>query len=200
MQNRDYTLIIDKSGSMSIADQPGGLTRWEAVQESTMALARKCEQLDPDGITVYTFSSRFKRYDNVTAAKVQQIFLENDPVGRTNLAAVLEDALHSFIQRKTAPNWDKEGEIIIVITDGEPDDQRAVVELILQTTHKLDRDEELGISFIQVGNDPGARQFFKALDDQLQDVGAKFDVCDTLTMDEMEEMSLMEVLINAIED
>lgn len=200
MQNRDYTLIIDKSGSMSIADQPGGLTRWEAVQESTMALARKCEQLDPDGITVYTFSSRFKRYDNVTAAKVQQIFLENDPVGRTNLAAVLEDALHSFIQRKTAPNWDKEGEIIIVITDGEPDDQRAVVELILQTTHKLDRDEELGISFIQVGNDPGARQFFKALDDQLQDVGAKFDVCDTLTMEEMEEMSLMEVLINAIED
>lgn len=200
MQNRDYTLIIDKSGSMSIADQPGGLTRWEAVQESTLALARKCEQLDPDGITVYTFSSRFKRYDNVTAAKVQQIFLENDPVGRTNLAAVLEDALQSFIQRKTAPNWDKEGEIIIVITDGEPDDQRAVVELILQTTHKLDRDEELGISFIQVGNDPGARQFFKALDDQLQDVGAKFDVCDTLTMDEMEEMSLMEVLINAIED
>lgn len=200
MQNRDYTLIIDKSGSMSIADQPGGLTRWEAVQESTMALARKCEQLDPDGITVYTFSSRFKRYDNVTSAKVQQVFLENDPVGRTNLAAVLEDALQNFLQRKASPDWNKEGEIIVVITDGEPDDQRAVVELILQTTHKLDRDEELGISFIQVGNDPGARQFFKALDDQLQDVGAKFDICDTLTMEEMEEMSLMEVLINAIED
>lgn len=200
MQNRDYTLIIDKSGSMSIADQAGGVTRWEAVQESTLALARKCEQLDPDGITVYTFSSRFRRYDNVTAAKVQQIFLENDPVGRTDLAAVLRDATDSYFKRKAAPGWDKEGEIIVVITDGEPDDKRAVIEVLIQATQRMDRDEELGISFIQVGNDAAARQFFKALDDQLQEVGAKFDICDTVTMDEMEDMSLIEVLINAIED
>ncbi|WP_353258194.1 vWA domain-containing protein [Prochlorothrix hollandica] len=200
MQNRDYTLIIDKSGSMSVADQGGGLTRWQAAQESTLALARKCEQLDPDGITVYTFSSRFKRYDNVTAAKVEQIFLENDPVGRTDLAAVLQDATQNFLNRKNSPGWDKEGEIILVITDGEPDDQRAVIEVILQTTHRLDRDEELGISFIQVGNDPSARQFLKALDDQLEEVGAKFDICDTITMDDMADMSLVEVLMNAIED
>lgn len=200
MQNRDYTLIIDKSGSMSIADQPGGMTRWDAAQESTMALARKCEQLDPDGITVYTFSSRFKRYDNVTAAKVQQVFLENDPVGRTDLASVLQDATQNFLARKMSQDWDKEGEIILVITDGEPDDQRAVIEVILKTTQQMERDEELGISFIQVGNDPGARQFLKALDDQLQEVGAKFDICDTVTMDDMAEMSLVEVLINAIED
>ena len=56
------------------------------------------------------------------------------------------------------------------------------------------------MSFIQIGNDSGARQFFKALDDQLQDIGAKFDICDTLTLDEMEDMSLVEVLTNAIED
>ena len=64
MQDRDYTLIIDKSGSMSTPDQPGGRSRWDAAQESTLALARKCEQFDPDGITVYLFSSRFKRYEN----------------------------------------------------------------------------------------------------------------------------------------
>ena len=92
MQNRDYTLILDKSGSMSTTDQPAGRSRWQEVQESTLALARKCEQFDPNGITVYVFSGRFKRYDNVTAAKVEQIFLENDPVGTTNLAAVLQAA------------------------------------------------------------------------------------------------------------
>jgi hypothetical protein len=67
--NRDYTLILDKSGSMSVADQ-GGKSRWCYAQESTLALARKCDQLDPDGITLYTFSGRFKRYDNVTASQV----------------------------------------------------------------------------------------------------------------------------------
>jgi hypothetical protein len=93
MSDRDYTLIIDKSGSMSTPDQVGGRSRWEIAQESTLALARKCEQFDPDGITVYVFSGRFKRYDDVTSAKVAQIFLENDPSGTTNLAGVLQDAL-----------------------------------------------------------------------------------------------------------
>lgn len=46
LENRDYTLIIDKSGSMSLTDQPGGQSRWVAMQESTLALASKCEQLD----------------------------------------------------------------------------------------------------------------------------------------------------------
>ncbi|MHC5719514.1 MAG: hypothetical protein ACYTX0_47580, partial [Nostoc sp.] len=70
MSDRDYTLIIDKSGSMSTPDQVGGKSRWEIAQESTLALARKAEQFDPDGITVYVFAGRFKRYDDVTSAKV----------------------------------------------------------------------------------------------------------------------------------
>jgi len=200
MKNRDYTLILDKSGSMSVGDQPGGMSRWQAAQESILAIARKCEQLDPDGITVYLFSTRFKRYDNVTSSQVETIFLENDPMGLTNLADVLQDAINNYLQRKASGQLDKDGETILVITDGEPNDQRAVVQLIVQTTQKLDRDEELAISFVQVGNDPGAKAFLKALDDQLQEVGAKFDICDTVTMDDMADMSLMEVLMNAIAD
>jgi von Willebrand factor type A domain len=201
--NRDYTLILDKSGSMSVADQ-GGKSRWLYAQESTLALARKCDQLDPDGITLYTFSGRFKRYDNVTASRVDQIFLENDPIGTTNLAAVLQDALNNFFQRRaagdTAQSNEKGGETFLVVTDGEPDDRRAVIDIIISATQKLDRDEELAILFIQVGNDAGATSFLKALDDQLEGVGAKFDICDTITIDDMGDMSLAEVLLAAIED
>jgi len=190
VQDRDYTLIIDKSGSMSIPDQAAGKTRWESAQESTLALARKCEQFDPDGITLYLFSSRFRRYDNVTSAKVAQVFQENEPVGTTNLAAVLKDATDGYFQRKAAGQAKPNGETILVITDGEPDDRKAVME----------RDEELAISMIQVGSDSTATQFLKALDDQLQGVGAKFDICDTITIDDMAEMTLSEVLLNAIGD
>jgi uncharacterized protein with von Willebrand factor type A (vWA) domain len=200
VKNRDYTLIIDKSGSMSTPDQRGGRSRWDEAQESTIALARKCEQFDPDGITVYVFSSRFRRYDNVTASKVEQIFQENDPAGSTNLTMVLTDATNHYFQRKKAGKTQTEGETILVITDGEPDDRRSVIDIIIETTRRLERDEELAISFIQVGSDSGATKFLKALDDQLQDVGAKFDICDTITMDDMSEMSLSEVLMNAIAD
>ncbi|MBD2505192.1 vWA domain-containing protein [Anabaena azotica] len=200
MSDRDYTLIIDKSGSMSTPDQVGGRSRWEIAQESTLALARKAEQFDPDGITVYVFSGRFKRYEDVTSAKVAQIFLENDPAGTTNLAGVLQDALNNYFQRKAAGRTKANGETILVITDGEPDDRKAVFETIIHATRQMERDEELGISIIQVGSDPQATKFLKALDDQLQGVGAKFDICDTVTLDDLEDMSLADVLMNAVND
>ncbi|MGI2905779.1 vWA domain-containing protein [Tolypothrix sp. VBCCA 56010] len=200
MSDRDYTLILDKSGSMSTPDQAGGRSRWEIAQESTLALARKCEQFDPDGLTVYVFSGRFKRYDDVTSAKVAQIFLENDPAGTTNLAGVLQNALDNYFQRKATGKTKPNGETILVVTDGEPDDRKAVFEVIINATRQMERDEELAISMIQVGSDAQATKFLKALDDQLQSVGAKFDICDTITLDDMEDMSLADILMNAITD
>ncbi|HEY9694526.1 MAG TPA: VWA domain-containing protein [Oculatellaceae cyanobacterium] len=200
LENRDYTLIIDKSGSMSIKDQSGGKSRWNVMQESTLAIASKCEEFDPDGITVYLFSGRFKRYDNVTSNKVTQIFQENEPSGRTDLAGVLTDAINSYFQRKTARQTKQNGETILVVTDGEPDDRKAVMKVIIEASRKMDRDEELAISFIQVGTDTDATRFLKVLDDELQSAGAKFDIVDTVTIDDMEDLTLREVLLNAIID
>jgi vWA found in TerF C terminus len=200
LENRDYTLIIDKSGSMSTKDRPGGASRWQIMQESALALAHKCEELDPDGITVYLFSGKFKRYDNVTATKVGTIFQENDPSGRTDLAAVLNDAVSNYFQRKKAGTVPTNGELILVVTDGEPDDRKAVMQVILDATQKLDRDEELAISFIQVGTDETATKFLKILDDDLGRAGAKFDIVDTITMDDMEDLTLKEILLSAIND
>ncbi|MFS0515611.1 vWA domain-containing protein [Nostoc sp. UIC 10607] len=200
LENRDYTLIIDKSGSMATQDQKGGRSRWFAAQESTLALASKCEQFDPDGITIYVFSGKFKRYENVTSSKVAQIFRENDPSGTTDLASVLKHATDDYLQRKAAGQTKPNGETILVVTDGEPDDRKAVMRVIIEASRRIDRDEELAISFIQVGTDQQATRFLKVLDDELQSAGAKFDICDTITMEDMEDLSLSEVLLNAIND
>ena len=200
VQDRDYTLIIDKSGSMSTPDQKGGKSRWDAAQESTLALARKCEQFDPDGITVYLFSGRFKRYDDVTSSRVAQIFQENEPSGTTDLAGVLQDATNSYFRRKAAGQSKPNGETILVITDGEPDDRKAVMRVIIEASRHMDRDEELAISLVQVGNDATATRFLKALDDELTSAGAKFDLVDTVTLEDMENFTLTEVLLNAIAD
>ncbi|MCA2629673.1 MULTISPECIES: VWA domain-containing protein [Microcystis] len=202
LEDRDYTLIIDKSGSMSTKDQIGGRSRWDVMQESTLALAAKCEEFDPDGITVYTFSTRFRRYDNVTANRVIQIFQENEPLGRTEMAEVLKDLFQNYFQRRESGETKPNGEIILVVTDGQPDNRESVIREIVEATQRIDRDEELGISFIQIGNDPDAAAFLKALDGELQDLGAKFDIVDTITIQEIEEeaLSLKEVLLKAIQD
>jgi hypothetical protein len=60
--------------------------------------------------------------------------------------------------------------------------------------------EELAVQLVQVGTDPNARRFLKLLDDELVASGAPFDICDTVTLDEMEEMGLTEVLLSALHD
>jgi hypothetical protein len=202
LDNRDYTLIIDKSGSMSTRDQSGGRSRWDVMQESARALAAKCEEFDPDGITVYAFSTRFRRYDHVTASKVDQIFKENEPIGRTELADVLNDAFHEYFQRKSAGQAKQNGETIIVVTDGQPDNRDLVMAAIIEATQQMEKDEELAVSFIQIGNDPDATKFLKLLDDDLEKADAKFDIVDTLNIQDIEEenLTLKEVLLNAILD
>ncbi len=200
IENRDYTLVIDKSSSMATSDGPDGKTRWQIAQESTLALADKCEEIDPDGITVYVFSGAFKRYDNVTSDKVTKVYEENQPMGQTDLASVLQDAFEDYFKRKEAGTAKANGETFLIITDGEPTDRKAVISLIMDAAQKVDREDELGISFIQVGTDKEATRFFKALDDDLQGVGAKFDIVDTVTVDNMKGMSLTDVLLNALID
>lgn len=200
LQDRDYTVIIDRSGSMANNDMPGGKTRWSVARESTFAVAAKCAEFDPDGLTVYLFNNRPKRFENTTAQKVLQLFEEYEPAGGTNLAGALDDALGSYFQRRSAGQARPQGEIFVVVTDGEPDDQRAVMKTIIEASKKLTRADEIGISFLQVGNDAGATRFLKALDDELTRAGAKFDIVDTMTLDDMADRPLKDVLLGALFD
>jgi uncharacterized protein with von Willebrand factor type A (vWA) domain len=200
LHDRDYTLILDKSGSMALKDQRGGKSRWSAARESTEALAVKCAELDPDGLTVYVFATRFRRYDNVTPEKVAQLFLENDPCGGTDMAAVLKHAMDAHFDRKAAARGRGRSETILVVTDGEPDDSRAVMRVIVEASRRLERRDDLRLSLIQVGNDPRATRFLKVLDDDLVAAGAAFDMTSTVTLDEMEELGLTDVLLRAITD
>lgn len=199
LQNRDYTLIIDKSASMETPDCAGGKSRWQSAQESTLAFARRINQLDPDGITVYTFAGAHKRYDNVGPEKVAQIFQENHPMGSTDLAAVLADAFNHWRLRKKKGEL-KSGETILVVTDGEPDDQASVANVIKEVTRHMDADEELGVAFFQIGKDSAASAFLKRLDDNLQREGAKFDIVDVKTFAELEGVTMDEALLAALDD
>lgn len=198
--NRDYTLILDKSGSMGTEDQPGGKSRWDAVKEGTEALTRTLVKLDPDGVNLYCFNNKHKFYENVTPEKVGQVFNENQPNGSTNLADVLKDALSKFHSRKNAGQLKENGETIIVVTDGEPDDRKAVAKTIVEATKKLDKDEELAILFLQIGNDPGATSFLKRLDDELTGEGAKFDIVDVTTQEEAADLTFAQLLEKAVND
>jgi hypothetical protein len=68
---------------------------------------------------------------------------------------------------------------------------------LIETSRRLDQDQEIGISLIQVGDDPKDTAYFKALDDQLLDAGAKYDIVSVTMMKDMGNASLSEVLLKA---
>lgn len=72
--------------------------------------------------------------------------------------------------------------------------------VIVDASRRIDRDEELGVSLVQVGTDRQARRFLKMLDDDLTRAAAPFDICNTVTLDEMEDLGLAEVLLRAVND
>lgn len=201
LQNRDYVLVIDKSGSMESKDTPTGQSRWKYAQESADAIATKVEGFDPDGITVIPFAGSFKMYENTTAAKLKDIWAENEPMGGTILAPVLKKIFDDYKKRKAAGQTKANGEMLLVITDGQPQDEAAVAKEIVAFGNTLGGgDDEYAISFIQVGKDGEASRFLKRLDDDLTKQGAKYDIVDTKTMDEVEAIGLTETLMAALND
>lgn len=188
----DHIILVDQSGSMGEkSTKMEGRTRWQEAQEFTESYARFAETVDDDGLTLITFNSHPTVYDGVKADKVHEIFTGARPGGSTNLAAALEEAFKKkFTAGKKA--------IIMVITDGVPDSETNVKNAIINATNRLERDEEIGIQFVQIGDDKHAAQFLNDLDDNLK--GAKFDIVNALTREEAEGYTIEQLLWLAIND
>lgn len=200
LADRDVQLIVDKSGSMDTEDC-NGKSRWVACQEAVLSLARKIDKVDKDGMVLYAFNDDFKRHEGVTSAHVANLFGEHEPGGSTNLKKVLDHALNDYFQRRSAGKTKPNGELIIVVTDGEPSNTYAEVEkTIIDATKKLDKDEELAISFLQIGSDTKATKFLKTLDDDLVSKGAKFDIVDVKTVEELGGLTFAQFVDAAFND
>lgn len=193
----DYVVMIDKSGSMGTEDC-NGKSRWAHAQEQTENIARIAAKFDDDGIDVVVFGSSAKLYSGTTADTVKKIFAENSPSGGTNTAGAVKSVFDAYFTRKATGK--AKPLIVICVTDGVPDDERALSSVIIEATKKIDSDEEMGITFVQVGSDAHAREFLKRLDDDLQGQGAKFDIVDTKNDEEMDGISVEELLMEAITD
>lgn len=190
----DYIILMDQSGSMGEpSTKMHGKTRWNEAEEFTVAFARFADQVDSDGITVINFNSNVTVYDNVNAEKVKEIFSKNRPGGSTNLGAALDKAFEKHFSNSKPT-------IVLVMTDGTPDSEPHVVRSIIGAANKLDKDAQLAIQFVQIGDNADAAKFLTRLDDNLQKEGAKFDIVNALTREDAEGLTAEQLLYQAIND
>lgn len=189
----DFIIAIDKSGSMGETDMPGGRSRWEAVQESAISIAREVGKIDSDGLGLVLFSGTgVTSHDGVGVDKIKEVFAQNRPAGSTPLAEALEAAF------KLAGKSDKK-DFIIVFTDGVPDNQEAAANAIRNQANNQPQDDACTVLFVQVGYDAQATKYLQNLDDNL--TGAKFDIVDAKTMDQVDAYpSIVDLIVHAIND
>lgn len=142
----------------------------------------------------------YVKYEKVKSAdRVMKLFKQNQPNGSTNLSAVLADAVKPDTPAKGGGLFFGRPETILVITDGVPDNAPAVEEVIINATNRYMRtDNDLSISFIQIGDDRRADQWLQSLDDDLQSKGAKFDAVDRLTASTMHGLTFEQVIAYSV--
>lgn len=90
-------------------------------------------------------------------------------------------------------------DLVIVFTDGVPDDQAGAADVIRKQANSQATDDACTVLFVQVGKDAAATKYLRSLDDGL--TGAKFDIVDAKTIDEVEAFpSVADLLVAAIAD
>lgn len=198
LKKYDFIVLVDKSGSMSTADCPGGKSRWDYAQENVLAIARECQKYDDNGITVGTFANKLKLYENVTdgSGLLEKIFSENQPGGSTDTAGALDHVIGEYLDSKKSGS--SKPIIVVIMTDGIPDDEAALVKVIVNATKKIDTREEIGLEFIQVGKDEHAHAFLDRLDNNMTKEGAKLDIVNAVTTEDLGDKLISDVLIASL--
>ncbi|HLO52404.1 MAG TPA: hypothetical protein VK211_28650 [Kamptonema sp.] len=204
LEDRDYIIIIARSAASREQNHPL-YEHWLAAQASLIDLAKKCQELDSDGLTVYEASTPLWKYENTDVKRLAEILQRQnttpDPQNLTkiNLQEALSDAISDYFKRKASPKA-KKGAIIVVVIDEKQEDSKPIAANIINAANKVELDQEIGISFIQIGEDLETREFLTYLDNNLQQVGAKFDIVDANFWQEIKKSSIVQFLIGAIND
>ena len=189
LESYDTVFLVDDSPSMAGE-------RWDLVKKILDYSTTVAMLYDPDGIDVHFLNNKTANRNNIKDPAIavevhQNIVLK----GSTPILDQLSRHLKSYVQMfnsRRAEEINFKGYNLIVLTDGEPNPEyedpdeisdpedarkysaayRRIRKTIVGVARALDKAEaertQVGIQFCQIGNDDGAHNFFKYLDNQLK--------------------------------
>ncbi|GAA5989876.1 hypothetical protein JCM11641_001959 [Rhodosporidiobolus odoratus] len=164
----DLVVLVDDSPSM--------LDHWGDTRDALFGVVRACMKYDRDGIDLMFMNNEGCKLENVTSPDVvAQAFNSIEPFGSTPTGVIMDELLRDYVERcedaKTTKTRVKPL-LLLVLTDGRADDPDMVKDIIIEFAQRLDEIRappyQLGLQFIQIGDDPDAAAFLQELDDDLK--------------------------------
>lgn len=199
----DTVFIIDDTLSMnnpvdSNSTGHNQVIRWEMLERSLEYIIKIATAHDKDGVDIQFLKNPDQNGKNITDPEVflgklsvVRGLIQNSSPGTEFFDSLLEaigPRLERFRVWKAAAGEGKRIKMpkrlnLIVVTDGRADDDDTVTWYLTDVAEQLDKlqapPRQIGIQFVQVGDDPIATNWLRELDDELgngkvRDVSAKF--------------------------
>jgi hypothetical protein len=188
----DIVLIVDRSGSMASKLSPDDeMSKWQWCQNNISGFTRDIAPLlENNQLTLLFFDSQFSIVRNCTPNTVQRTFEELRPRGGTNMGPPMEAVLSDYFKgRQSRPL------LVIVLTDGLPGDPAYVEKTIINATNKLADSGQLKIRFLEIGEEYSGAALLELLDNHLVSQGAKYDVVDYASFEEVSKLGLARAMV-----
>jgi len=188
----DTVFVVDDSASMAGE-------YWDQLGRALREFAAIATKYDSDGIDIHFLNSpQYDRKHVTSTASVRDLFDRVQPAGVTPTGACLDRILREYLDKyadaKAAytPSTTGPGPHptmydslpkplnILVLTDGEPtDDPEGAIVHAARRLEELNAPlHQVGIQFVQIGNEEGAREALQELDDALVDIYGIRDMVD----------------------
>ncbi|WWD20267.1 hypothetical protein CI109_104743 [Kwoniella shandongensis] len=204
LKDFDTVFLVDDSTSMA-GD------RWNQARTALMEVAEIASRYDENGVDVYFLNSKRVGKELKGAHDMEELFAGLEPRGATPTGIRLEAILREYMSRLERSQVASPGSSsiervkpmnLIVVTDGAPTDDPESV--LIACAKRLDRGEfplsQVGIQFLQIGNDSEAREALQELDDGISEAHGVRDMVDTLpfTGEEMSAGLIIKTLLGGI--
>ena len=219
LRNYEVIALGDESTSMGWAiDESGDYTGWDQLREVMAKVVKVAMCYDHNGVELAFFGSTVEWLPKKveTNDDVKRAF-NKKPRGGTNLSDALQQAFNRHLEhrKKKEAKGLKQKTIILIFTDGEPDNKARLLEVIRKFNEeelrsddifdylnpdgtKVKKTLELGMRFFQVGNDKDAKAFLQELDDHPP---SKVDNIDTGILDDLKsDKDVRKAFVDAIWD
>ncbi|KAF7441303.1 hypothetical protein PC9H_001652 [Pleurotus ostreatus] len=205
----DTVVIVDDSSSMCEED------RWAHAQQAVEGIAEVAAQYDSDGIDLHFINSTQVGTRLTRTEHVMYLCCQAELVGNTQIGAKLGALLWEYIAkittaRKQAPSsrYSIKRMNLIVVTDGDTTDGDSdfdvLASVITGAAKRLKSDgwppNQVGISFVQVGNADDAEKYLQHLDDDLSKQNEIPDMVDTTRYhpEQLDDALLSKILLGGI--
>ncbi|KLO09263.1 hypothetical protein SCHPADRAFT_943763 [Schizopora paradoxa] len=172
----DVVFVVDDSRSMK------KYGRWDAAQAALGEIVQVSSSSGAKGKSIP---------HHLELQQVESLFDKVKPSGETPTATKLEKLLGDYIEKVEKANSSKRNPVkpvdFIVITDGKPtDDDKNLEDVIVSAAKRLKLKQstsemrQVGIQFVQIGDDPEATEHLERLDTELSKNNDIPDIVDTV--------------------